>query len=59
MDQLFTRISEIIEKGKIPLRIKFLLQDVQELRTNKWIPRRRHQDFSLKTIDQVSYLLVL
>ena len=55
MDQYFSRISEIIKKGKIPLRIKFLLQDVQELHANKWIPRRRHQDYSLKTIDQVSF----
>lgn len=54
MDQLFCRISEIIKKGRIPLRIKFILQDVQELRANKWIPRRIHQDYSLKTISQVS-----
>ena len=52
MDQYFARISEIVKKGKIPLRIKFVLQDVQELRANDWIPRQRCED-SLKTIDQV------
>ena len=29
-----------------------MLQDVQELRSNKWVPRS-HQENSLKTIDQV------
>ena len=52
MDQYFTRISEIIKKGKIPLRIKFMLQDVQDLRANDWITHQGHED-SLKTIDQV------
>ena len=52
MDQYFTRIAEIIKKGKIPPRIKFMLQDVQELRENNWVPKKR-QEQSLKTIDQV------
>ena len=49
----FKRMTEIIKKGKIPARIKFLLQDVQDLRENSWVPRLR-QDKQLKTIDQVS-----
>ena len=53
IDSYFTRINEIIKKGKVPARIKFMLQDVQELRGNKWVPRVR-QEQSLKTIDQVS-----
>ena len=32
MDRYFERISEIIEKKKISSRIKFMLQDVQDLR---------------------------
>ena len=55
MDQYFTRISEIVKKGKIPLKIKFMLQDVQDLRANDWIPHQGHED-SLKTIDQVKLL---
>ena len=38
--------------GKVPARIKFMLQDVQELRGNNWVPRQRQEE-SLKTIDQV------
>ena len=52
IDAYFKRITDIIKKGKIPARIKFMLQDVQELRENNWIPRVR-QDQQLKTIDQV------
>ena len=57
MDQYFTRVSEIIQKGKIPLRIKFMLQDVQDLRANDWIPQG-HED-SLKTIDQVGLAVIV
>ena len=53
IDGYFTRISDIIKKGKIPARIKFMLQDVQELRRNEWVPRL-NQTSTLKTIDQVS-----
>lgn len=53
MDAYFARIADIIKKGKIPVRIKFMLQDVQEMRDNGWVPRVR-QDKQLKTIDQVS-----
>ena len=45
-------MAEIIKKSKIPARIKFLLQDVQDMRENSWVPRVR-QDKQLKTIDQV------
>ena len=34
-----------------------MLQDVQELRGNKWVPRVR-QEQSLKTIDQVSGIYI-
>lgn len=53
MDAYFARIADILKKGKIPVRIKFMLLDVQEMRLNGWIPRVR-QDKQLKTIDQVS-----
>ena len=54
MDNYFTRIDDIIKKGKVSARIKFMLQDVQELRSNNWVPRnRRGQDNTLKTINQV------
>ncbi len=53
IDAYFKRIADIIKKDKISLRIKFKLQDVQELRSNNWVPRPR-QEKILKTIDQVS-----
>ena len=57
MDQYFTRISEIIKKGKIPLKIKFMLQDIQDLRANDWISRLG-QEQTIKTINQVSFMKV-
>ncbi len=50
----FKRINDIIKKGNIPARVRFMLQDVIELRGNCWIPRGQ-QDQQLKTIDQVIY----
>ena len=55
MDVYFKRISDIIKKGKIPSRIKFMLQDVQDLRGNNWVPRVRQQAMQLKTVDQVTH----
>ena len=52
IDGYFARIQSIISKGKISARIRFMLQDVLELRGNKWVPRSR-QNTGLKTIDQV------
>ena len=40
-------------KGKISSRIRFALQDVVDLRENKWVPRQR-QDSQLKSRPQPS-----
>lgn len=37
--------------GKISSRIRFMLQDVIDLRANNWIPRR--DDSNPKTIDEI------
>lgn len=37
--------------GKVSSRIRFMLQDVIDLRLSKWVPRR--QDLNPKTIDQI------
>lgn len=34
----FARIQDIIRKGKISARTKFMLEDVKELRQNSWVP---------------------
>ncbi len=57
MDSYFRRVGDIIKKSRIPLRIKFMLQDVQELRSNDWVPRPRQNMYQLKTIEQASLSL--
>ncbi|XP_049769636.1 eukaryotic translation initiation factor 4 gamma 1-like isoform X3 [Schistocerca cancellata] len=39
------------QRGQISSRVRFMLQDVIELRDNKWVPRR--DDSAPKTIDQI------
>ena len=57
IDTYFSQMTEIIKKGKIPTRIKFMLQDVRELRHNNWVTRRQEQ--GLNTIDQVIVMMSL
>lgn len=40
MDQYFARIHTLAGCQELPSRIRFLLQDVIELRANRWIPRK-------------------
>jgi translation initiation factor 4G len=40
MDQYFSRIKELSKNEKLPARIRFMLQDVLELRNNHWLPRQ-------------------
>lgn len=50
---IFGTMKSIADKkdGKISSRIRFMLQDVIDLRQSKWISRR--QDLNPKTIDQI------
>lgn len=50
---IFTAMKNIVEKKdvKISSRIRFMLQDVIDLRNSKWVPRR--QDLNPKTIEQI------
>lgn len=47
-------MQEIIKdkKNKVSSRIRFMLQDVIDLRRNKWVPRREADN--PKTIDQMN-----
>ncbi|XP_076376961.1 eukaryotic translation initiation factor 4 gamma isoform X2 [Megalopta genalis] len=50
----FNKMQSIVSRrgnGKISSRIRFMLQDVIDLRANKWVPRR--VDSTPKTIDQI------
>ncbi|XP_068172754.1 eukaryotic translation initiation factor 4 gamma 1-like isoform X2 [Antennarius striatus] len=51
MDQYFNQMEKIIKERKTTSRIRFMLQDVLELRWNNWVPRRGDQ--GPKTIDQI------
>ncbi|XP_041849938.1 eukaryotic translation initiation factor 4 gamma 1-like [Melanotaenia boesemani] len=51
MDQYFNQVEKIIKERKTTSRIRFMLQDVLDLRRNNWVPRRGDQ--GPKTIDQI------
>ncbi|XP_045163531.2 eukaryotic translation initiation factor 4 gamma 3-like [Mercenaria mercenaria] len=51
MNQYFQQIGKIVNEKKTSPRVRFILLDVMDLRTNKWVPRR--VDNSPKTIDQI------
>ncbi|CAD5115592.1 DgyrCDS4553 [Dimorphilus gyrociliatus] len=51
MDQYFTQMQKIVEQKKTCSRVRFMLQDVIELRKNMWVPRR--DENAPKTIAQV------
>ncbi|XP_011502428.1 PREDICTED: eukaryotic translation initiation factor 4 gamma 3-like [Ceratosolen solmsi marchali] len=52
LSEYFKQMQQIANrKGKISSRIRFMLQDVIDLRGNKWIPRR--DDSNPKTMDQI------
>lgn len=53
MDQYFSRIKHFAGIIELPSRIRFMLQDVIELRDNKWISRRSGWDYGPKTITQI------
>ena len=51
-DKYFTDIDLIIRKNPISSRVRFMLQDLVDLRNSRWKPRR--DVAGPKTIDQVS-----
>ncbi|KAK9515856.1 hypothetical protein VZT92_026458 [Zoarces viviparus] len=51
MDQYFNQMDKIIKKKKTSSRIRFMLQDVIDLRRCSWVPRRGEQ--GPKTIEQI------
>jgi len=54
MDQYFARMKELSVNDKLPSRIRFMLQDVLELRYNQWHPRQTtSRKESPKSIDEI------
>lgn len=53
MNQYFERMEKFSQNTELPSRIRFMLQDVLELRYNKWVPRRIQREQNPKTIIQI------
>ncbi|XP_032415694.1 eukaryotic translation initiation factor 4 gamma 2a, partial [Xiphophorus hellerii] len=53
IDQYFGRMQSLMNNKDLPARIRFLLQNMVELRGNNWAPRKAYVDNGPKTIHQV------
>lgn len=53
MDQYFSRMEKYANGNELPLRIKFKIQDVLDLRRNKWVPRTVQHEQNPKTLGQI------
>lgn len=53
VDGYLQRMEGVVRDGKTSSRIRFLVQDVVELRRNKWKPRSIHTANQPKTIQQI------
>lgn len=51
VDQYFAQILKIIQARITSARVRFMMQDIVDLRGNNWVPRR--EDNNPKTIDQI------
>ncbi|KAK6174828.1 hypothetical protein SNE40_013400 [Patella caerulea] len=51
VDQYFQKMQKIVGEKKTSSRVRFMLQDVIDLRLCNWVPRR--EDNNPKTIDQI------
>ena len=51
LDTYFKEISRIVDTRKTSSRVRFMLQDLMDLRKNQWKPRR--DVAGPKTIDQI------
>ena len=51
LDMYFKDMRRLVSERKTSARVRFLIQDVIELRENNW--RKRREDAGPKTIDQI------
>ena len=51
VDQYFKQINKIISARITSSRVRFMMQDIVDLRSSGWVPRR--EDNNRKTIDQI------
>ncbi|KAI8066891.1 hypothetical protein BC940DRAFT_367920 [Gongronella butleri] len=56
-DVIYSRMqNELYSSPHLSSRVKFMIQDLIELRKNKWVPRRSKQDGGPKTIAEIHEL---
>ncbi|XP_072320773.1 eukaryotic translation initiation factor 4 gamma 2a isoform X2 [Eucyclogobius newberryi] len=53
MNQYFSRMHALANNKELPSRIRFLLQNIIELREDRWSPRKAYVDNGPRTINQV------
>ncbi|XP_073245237.1 eukaryotic translation initiation factor 4 gamma 2-like [Porites lutea] len=53
MDQYFERIQQLLSRSDFPARIRFMIEDVIDLRNAKWIPRKSANEVGPKMIQQI------
>ena len=53
MEQYFERMSRLAKSGELPLRIRFMLRDVIELRADGWVPRKATSTEGPMPINQI------
>ncbi len=51
LDGFMARLERLQTAKDLPVRIRFLIKDVLEMRKNKWVPRR--ETFTAKKLDEV------
>ncbi|XP_002967145.2 eukaryotic translation initiation factor [Selaginella moellendorffii] len=51
LDEYFRRMKELGNNKNLPSRLRFMVRDVLDLRSNKWIPRR--EEIKAKTINEI------
>jgi len=47
IDSYFARMEQLTKNERLVSRMRFMVRDVLELRTNKWVPRREEVGFLL------------
>lgn len=53
MDQYFERIQQLLGRSDFPVRIRFMIEDVIDLRNAKWVPRKSAHEIGPKVIQQI------
>lgn len=56
MEQYFNRMQILAKNQDLPSRIRFMLQDVIELRKDRWVPRKATNTEGPMPITQVSQI---